>query len=228
MAEHRYLDVEALKHVALMGGVRSEIRLTSSTLARALGITQQAASKRLMSLEKRCWVTRRKAPRAQYVSLTEAGKEVLLGELATYQQLFSPVSMLEVEGQVVSGKGRGQYFLSIPQYREGLEELLGYTPYEGTLNVLIDPRDVDKLSLLRGEKGNLISGFMEDGRSYGAAICFKAEISNHEDRHLDANCGLILPVKSKYWDVIELVSKHHLRRSLKLKDGTRVKVVVKL
>ncbi|MCK4718196.1 MAG: DUF120 domain-containing protein [Thermoplasmata archaeon] len=226
MTDHRSLDVEVLKHIALMGGMSGEIRLTSMILARALGLTQQGASKRLIGLEERGWVERRKAPRAQYVRITSEGKGVLTGEYASYRRIFSPISTVELGGHVVSGMGRGQFFLSLPYYQEKLKELLGYVPFEGTLNVDVDPEDVDKLSVLRGAGGHRIEGFTKGGRSFGAAVCFQAEICTSSSRSVE--CALILPFKSRYWNVVELLSEHHLRRSLKLEDGARVQVVVQL
>lgn len=226
MPAHRSLDVEALKHIALLGAARGEMRMTSGTLAKALTVTQQAASNRLISLSDRGWISRRKAPRAQYVQITKEGKEILLGEYASYQQIFSPVSEVEFDGKVVSGMARGQYFLSLPLYRRQFEDFLGYTPYEGTLNIQVLDRDADKLSIIRGEEGHPIEGFTDAGNSFGAAFCFKAEVRGESGKSVD--CALVLPSKSKYWDVVELVSKHHLRRTLKLKDGARVQVLVYL
>ena len=226
MSETGAADKDALKHIALMGGLMGEVRITTSTLAKSLGVTQQAASKRIISLEDNGYVKRIRSGKAYHIVITEKGKKTLLNEYASYQQIFSPVSRVELEGVVVSGTGKGSHFISLPGYRKPLNEILGSDPYEGTLNILVSHDDADKLSIIRGAEGRLIEGFTRDKRSYGAAVCFPAEVRKKDGRSLE--CAVILPFKSQYWDTIELVSRHHLRRSLGLEDGARVQVSVEL
>ena len=42
---------------------------------------------------------------------------------------------MEIGGVVQKGKGEGSFFMSLHPYLEGMEKELGYTPYQGTLNV---------------------------------------------------------------------------------------------
>jgi riboflavin kinase len=41
-------------------------------------------------------------------------------------------------------------------------------------------------------------------------------------------CAVVLPVRSHHIDIIEIICKYHLRRSLGLKDGDQVELIVSL
>ena len=98
---------------------------------------------------------------------------------------------------------------------------LGFTPFEGTLNVLVDPEDVGKLDVVRSIAGHVISGFSCDGRSFGDVIAYKAKIRN-------IDCAIVVPERSHYVDTIEIICQYHLRRTLSLNDGDRVDVKINM
>ncbi|MFW6304206.1 MAG: DUF120 domain-containing protein, partial [Candidatus Saliniplasma sp.] len=51
-----------------------------------------------------------------------------------------------LNGEVVSGREEGQYFLSKDRYREQFIDKAGIDPYEGTLNVRLDDESVVKFN----------------------------------------------------------------------------------
>ena len=68
-----------------------------------------------------------------------------------------------------------------------------------------------------------IEGFANEKRTYGPAKCFRAIVNNK------VSSAIIVPIRAHYGeDVIELISPHHLRKQLKLKDGDVVTVKVLL
>ena len=94
-------------------------------------------------------------------------------------------------------------------------------PFEGTFNLNIIPEDIGKLDVIRKSKGILIEGFVNDGRTFGNVIAYKAKIKN-------LNCAIVVPERSHYRETIEIVCQYHIRRTLSLDDGDRVDVIVDL
>ncbi|MCD6461322.1 MAG: CTP-dependent riboflavin kinase, partial [Thermoplasmata archaeon] len=150
----------------------------------------------------------------------------LLGEYSAYQQIFFPVNTVEVGGVVVSGLGRGRYFMEMREYSESFSDVWGFRPYPGTLNIKVDEVDISKLSILRGREGVRIPGFTHEGRSFGDVLTFESVLRSQEGKAV--SCVAVLPMKSRYNDVVEVVSRSNLRMSLGLEDGEHVMLEVKL
>jgi len=143
--------------------------------------------------------------------LTPKGREVL-------QQLMTKPIFLK--GKVVSGDGEGRYYLSLEGYRRQVREKLGFDPYPGTLNVLLDPPSAEAKSLLTFRKPIVLKGFTMDGKKFGEVLAYPARV-----RGLEA--ALIIPVKTHHPpEIIEVISPYELRRELGLKDGDVVEVMV--
>jgi riboflavin kinase len=52
-----------------------------------------------------------------------------------YYHLIMVMIKMKLFGRVVSGKGEGRYYMSLPPYKEKFKNILGFEPYEGTLNI---------------------------------------------------------------------------------------------
>jgi riboflavin kinase len=117
---------------------------------------------------------------------------------------------------IFSGKGEGKYYVSLPGYEKQFKEILGITPFSGTLNVRVNPNDGQEfVSLLEPIK---ISGFKTEDRDFGPLIAYKIKIEG-----LDG--FIIHPEKSHYKsDVIEILSDKYLRKTLHLKDKDKVTI----
>jgi len=143
--------------------------------------------------------------------LTGKGREVL------QQLLTKPISLT---GKVVSGDGEGRYYLSLKGYRQQFKEKLGFDPYPGTLNVLLDPESMEKKAMLAYRKPIVLKGFTEGGKRYGEVLAFPARV-----RGLEA--ALVVPLKTHHPpEIIEVVSPFELRKNLGLADGDVIEVVV--
>ena len=81
--------------------------------------------------------------------------------------------------------------------------------------------DAEKLQVLRAARGIEVEGFILDERTFGTVKCFNASIKG-------IDCAVIMPVRSHYTDVLEIISRCHLRRTLGLKDGDELEVRVTL
>ena len=115
-------------------------------------------------------------------------------------------------GKVTSGVGQAGYYLCRDGYRQQFLDRLGFIPFPGTLNVLLDqpfPASAPSVTIL---------GFYEKEKSFGACQCYRIRING-----LDAMA--IRPEKSSHPpELIEVIAPLNLRRALNLKDGDTVEV----
>jgi len=213
--------VTALRRIALMGGLHDYVALSSRELGDMLDMSQQSASKRILELLDAKLIERDLGARRQRIRITSKGADMLRKEYLEYQKIFEMKDELVIKGTVVEGMGEGQYYVTQPGYMEQFVEKLGFRPYEGTLNVKLLPTEVHKLDALRNGRTIDIKGFERNGRTFGDVHCIPASIQNIE-------CAVVLPRRSHYEDVLEVVCKFHLRRTLGLEDGDQVEVRIHL
>ncbi len=211
----------ALRKIALLGGIDDLIAISSRELGDALNMSQQSASKRILELLDEKLITRDLGARKQRIKITERGVEALKEEYNEYRRIFELEDHIVIHGAVTSGMGEGGYYICQEGYMRQFENVLGFRPYEGTLNLTIDKEDIGKLDLIRSTSGFTIHGFTDDGRTFGDVIAYKARIKNIE-------CAVVVPERSHYKEVIEIVCQYHLRRTLSLVDNDRVDLRVEL
>jgi riboflavin kinase, archaea type len=206
-----------LKVLALAGADHTPVVLTSRELGDRIGVSQQAADRYLVALEKAGYVTRSLAQRRQRLLVTTEAMSLLRAEYHSYHRIFEGPAQVVISGTVASGLGEGRYYLSQPGYVVQFTERLGYTPYPGTLNVRVGGAALRKVETVSSWSGTRIDGFQTSGRTFGGATCFAAKMNGRA-------CHLIHPDRSHYRDVVEFVAPVRLRDSLHLKDGDRVEV----
>jgi riboflavin kinase len=209
----------ALRRIALMGGMQDYIAISSRELGDKLGMSQQSASKRILELLEAGLIQRDLGARRQRIKLTDKGINMLREEYLEYQRIFELKGHVVVRGVITTGMGEGQYYVHQPTYKEQFSDKLEFMPYEGTLNVQVDPTDVEKLEILRNSEGIIIDGFERNGRTFGDVKAFSAKIHN-------INCAVVMPARSHYSDVIEILCQYHLRRTLGIGDGDTIEVVI--
>jgi riboflavin kinase len=206
-----------LKFLAQAGADHTPIVVTSREVGTKLGVSQQAADRYLVALERRGLLVRTLAQRRQRIQLTPAAMDLLRAEYHLYRRIFEGPARLSIDGTVVSGLGEGRYYLSQPGYVVQFSERLGYSPYPGTLNVRVDGATQRTLSVMAGWTGIRIDGFQASGRTFGGASCFVARINGRPGH-------LIRPDRTHYKDVVEFIAGERLRDALHLKDEDPVKV----
>lgn len=211
--------IEALKHLALRGGSGNFVVLSSREFGRILGISQQSASKRILELIREGAIIRELGVRKQKLRLARPGMDALRKEHIHYQKIFVSENKIEIMGTVVTGMGEGQYYLNHREYNRQFQQKLCFKPYEGTLNLRVCGSELSKFQSLREMNGIQICGFRKGGRTFGDVRSFLCKIGN-------LDCAVIIPTRSHYQDVIEIVSRYHLRRTLGLKDGDEVKLQI--
>lgn len=213
--------VETLKQLALLGAIHEHIPISTGKLGKLLGISQQSASVRVLQLLDEELLSRNMAARRQQLRLTDKAMEILRSEHATYQKIFAMESTLTIRGQVDHGLGEGFYYMSQEGYRKQFREKLGFNPFPGTLNLKLEGREAAKQEVLRRAEGVLIDGFTDGSRTFGGAKCFPASVN-------DVAGAVIMPIRSHYEDVLEVISPHQLRKKLRLRDGESVDVRINL
>lgn len=213
--------LEVLKQIALKGGINDFISLSTSDLGKILGISQQSASIRVLELSELGMVNRELGARAQKLRLTKSGLDVLMKEYADYQHIFDLKDIFSIKGTATSGLGEGQYYMQQKGYSDQFREKLNIRPFLGTLNIRLAGTDISKLDILKRSPGVLIEGFKDGERTFGSVRAYPAKIK-------DVDCAVILPERSIHTDILEVISTHHLRKTLKLRDGDPVELRISL
>lgn len=211
----------ALRKIALIGGMDDYVAVSSRELGDTLEMSQQSASKRILELLDQGLIVRDLGARKQRIKLTPAGIEELKKEYNEYRRIFELTDHITIHGAVKDGMGEGGYYICQKGYMDQFEKKLGFRPYEGTLNIAVDKEDVGKLDVIRSTAGIFIGGFTDDGRSFGNVIAYKSKIRN-------IDCAVVVPERSHYVDVIEIICQYHLRRTLSINTGDRVDVRVNI
>ncbi len=209
----------ALKAIKSIGGSKSLISLSSTELAEYMGISQQSASRFILSLLRGGYIIRQMNGRKQEVSITEKGMNLLIKEYSDLATLLEKPVKMKLEGTVQSGLGEGRYYISRKGYIIQFQEKLGFIPYLGTLNLKIKPGSELSLRKLRSMDGIHIDGFTTDDRTYGPVKIFLCTVSG-------IKCGIIFPERSVYSDVMEIISTEYLREKLGIADGGDLTVEV--
>jgi riboflavin kinase len=211
--------LQTLKELALLGALKNKVEISSFELASQLETSQQTASRYLLELDKFGMITRELGIKKQLIQITGVGERVLQEEHLQYQQIFELTDRVIFKGDVVSGMGEGRYYTEQSGYLEQFKDKLGFVPYPGTLNVEIPFVERNKLRLLKNHDAIDIEEFKTKNRTFGGVKCFRASINGIDG-------AIVLPLRSHYSNVLELISPKFLRDKLNLKDGDQVDIVI--
>jgi riboflavin kinase len=215
---------QTLCRLAELGAIQGNISISTTTLARSLDISQQTASRHLIDLERQGFITRQQSSNGEEIKITENGvKELRLIYVALKTIFDKPKPRtLILTGRVFTGLGEGAYYVDKTDYGGYFQKWLGFKPYPGTLNLRLLPSQVARKKELEAYSGILIKGFERGGRSFGGVKCFHATANGVE--------GAVIQIGRTHYDesVIELIAPTHLRQGLKLKDGSKVKVIIQV
>lgn len=127
------------------------------------------------------------------------------------------MAAVNFHGKVFSGLGRGAYYVGMPGFRKRFEDLLGYSPYPGTLNLRLDsPEEVKQRTRLRETLGMSVAPFAHEGKKLSSVKCFGGEMRG-------VGITLTIPEITDYDDsVLEVIAPVRLRDALGLSDGQTV------
>ncbi|MEM4359102.1 MAG: DUF120 domain-containing protein [Candidatus Bilamarchaeaceae archaeon] len=201
---------DVLIYLARAGGLKHAVLVSTTELGKALGMTQQNASRRLSVLQEKGAVVRTPAG----IMLTKKGVSELQTNYAILKAAFEG-GVEELAGVITKGLGEGRYYLSLPEYKIGIKEIAGISPFPGTLNLRIRKEDLWKKSALRSQAFS-VNPFIRDHRRYGAVGVLPCKIGVMK-------AALIFPERTHHSDdVVEVVASKNLRKALHKKDGDRV------
>jgi len=126
------------------------------------------------------------------------------------------LNKLCLRGKISSGAGEGARFVSLPWVRKQMAEKLGFTPFPGTLDIMLGRDSVEvRKSLMKASGIEILPA-----PGYFRGKLFRAKLRG-------AKCALVVPEVLGYPDdIIEIVAPANLRDELRLVDGSLVEVEV--
>jgi riboflavin kinase len=211
--------LKTLKEIAKLGGIKNKIEVSSKEIGKKIKTSQQTASRYILELDKKGFITREFGIKKQIIEISNNGKNFLKEEYLDYKHIFEFSNKIFFKGKIVSGIGEGRYYTEQNGYIEQFKEKLGFIPYPGTLNVEIEYIEKNKLRLLKNHDSIIIQEFKTKNRSFGGVSCLRAKINN-------VPAVIVLPLRSHYSNILEFISSEFLRKKLGLKDGDIVEIEI--
>ncbi|MBU0980730.1 MAG: CTP-dependent riboflavin kinase [Nanoarchaeota archaeon] len=193
-------------------GLFEEINSTTASVSKALKTSQQTVSRWLRILADQGLIELETTNTGFSTTLTPKAIGSLQDGLAELKDILQPKT--EVKGKVVSGVGEGRYY--VERYMDRLEKAFGFKPYPGTLNLKIDMPRLRMFCM--NERMVRVQGFKKEGREFGALDGMHAQLGNVKG-------AILFPKRTSHpEDIIEFIAPNNLRRQLKLKDNSEVKL----
>ena len=117
---------------------------------------------------------------------------------------------MKIEGEITTGLGKAEYFMSQEFYTKEFKKNLGFVPYPGTLNIVVNEQYLDEISQIKNSCKNLIKP--EDG--FGAVKYIKAKLNDEIDG------AIVFPAKTTHEEkYLEFIAEIKVREKLNLNDG---------
>jgi riboflavin kinase, archaea type len=210
-----------LLHLVRLGATGSFAGISTKKLGESIDLSQQAASLRLIELQRAGLIERAHSGRGLAVRLTESGLKVVetfLDEASL--KLKGSRDELKFRGVVFTGLNEGRYYVSLKGYLKSFVRAVGFEPFPGTLNLrLTNEAMIEQRRRLGLMEGINVPGFSDSKRSYGPVKVFRAKISAKHP-------GAVLAIERTHYDntVLEVISPLNLRRALRLRDGDECSV----
>lgn len=123
-------------------------------------------------------------------------------------------------GKVVSGLQKASYFTQLDWVQDQCLEKFGFKPYPGTLNVEIEPESIPIIEALQKQEGACL---IPPNPDFCAAKTLPVCINSVAG-------AIIIPaedVRIHGTHIVEIIAPAMLKTTLDIKDGDKVKIVVK-
>ncbi|MDY6774450.1 MAG: DUF120 domain-containing protein [Candidatus Nanohaloarchaea archaeon] len=104
----------------------------------------------------------------------------------------------------------------MPEYQERFEEALDFSPFPGTLNLVVDEREKEELEA--NVTSERIEGFERDGEEFSAVEAFPVHLEGTEAALLE------MEVTDHPPEVAEFIAPVNLREELGLEDSDTIHV----
>ncbi|MCL2688116.1 MAG: DUF120 domain-containing protein [Methanobrevibacter sp.] len=126
---------------------------------------------------------------------------------------------MEIEGTITTGYGKGAYFLGQDFYKSKFNEICGFVPFPGTLNIIVEEKYLDDIRQIKTKCTNVI----KPKEGFGGVKYIKATLNDN------ITGAIVFPDKTTHDEnYLEFIAKDNLRNKLILKDGDKVKVKINL
>ena len=206
-----------LLELARWAGSRGEsVVASTSRLGELLSVSQQTASRRVRALAAEGLVEVRRTSGGQEVRFTPKGVAALESLQTDLSDFLGAVKAKPAfSGTVASGLGEGAYY--VRAYASRLKDALGYSPFEGTLNLKIDGALPD----LSRHTSSYVQAFKSAGRSFGGLSIIPVTLVAGRTK---VDCHLILPERTHHKGQLEFISKSNLKGLLAVGEGDEVRV----
>jgi riboflavin kinase, archaea type len=121
---------------------------------------------------------------------------------------------MKIKGKIARGIGESGSFLGIPWVNKQLCDKLQFTPWQGTLNIVVDDEDAQRLLKEKG-KERLVA----EQAGFCDALIFRALLNDTYE------CGIVLPLVPDYsCTLFEIVAPIKIKETLGVDDGDEVTV----
>ncbi len=117
---------------------------------------------------------------------------------------------MKITGEVTTGLGKAAYFLSQEFYSREFKKNLGFVPFPGTLNVIVNEEYLDEINEIKVNCKNLI----KPDEGFGAVKYIEAILNDK------IKGAIVFPAKTTHEEnYLEFISQNKLRDELNLNDG---------
>ena len=117
---------------------------------------------------------------------------------------------MKITGEVTTGLGKAAYFLSQEFYSREFKKNLGFVPFPGTLNVIVNEEYLDVINEIKVNCKNLI----KPDEGFGAVKYIEAILND------TIKGAIVFPAKTTHKEnYLEFISQNKLRDELNLNDG---------
>jgi riboflavin kinase len=197
------------------GAHQKPVRITTAELGQEAGMSQQNASRKLVELEEDGFLRRSK----EGIKLTKKAYGALAATYSTLKRAFER-KKLEISGTITGGLEEGGYYLSLEGYKKQIKEKLGFVPYPGTLNILMDEEEAWKREFLLQLEPVTIEGFRDKKRTYGDLYAYGCSVEGQK-------CFIIVPLRTHHGpEILEIIGPHNMKKKLGKRNGDTVKVEI--
>lgn len=213
--------IKPLKKLAMLGAIDNPVKISSGEFSKHIPSSSKTAARMLKNLKDEGFIDRKMVTGGQIITITNRGVKLLKTEYADYQNIFcKEYEAVELCGYLIKGLGEGQYYIGLDGYRRQFEMILNFTPFPGTLNVQLTDFSKSLRNRIDIMHAATVSGFTDGQRTFGGGKCYPVQIEG-----LDG--AVIVPDRSHYPDdLLEIIAPVNLRKTLRLKDGDKIKIVI--
>ena len=117
---------------------------------------------------------------------------------------------MKIDGEVTTGMGKAAFFLSQEFYTNEFKKNLGFIPFPGTLNIIVDDKYLNDINSIKDNCVNVIKPDAE----FGAVKYIQAKLNDEIDG------AIVFPAKTTHDEnYLEFICEIKLREEFNLVDG---------